>query len=163
MQRQKAIAVLAVLIAASAIMTAVAIDSSTYTWEETFEVKKPEITAKIKIGDCRIVGCPVKISVSLRVQAPCEENRSNCCDHDRKHCSESICSINGTYTADLLWLNTTDDQWQNLKVLQPETNMTITCRWCTNVYFFTPTEEGQYKVVVTFTTDSETQTFTNED
>ena len=163
MQRKRVIVVLAMLIAASAIMTAVAINSSTLTWEKTFEVKKPEITAKIKIGDDRIVGYPVKIWVSLRIQAPSEENHTECWDHDTKHCNESIYSINGTYAANLFWLNTTDNQWQQLKTLQPETNVTITCRWYTNIYFFTPTQEGQYKIVVTFTTDSETTTFTSGD
>lgn len=163
MQRRRVAVVLAVLIAASAIVAAVASTGTTLTWEKTFEVKKPEITAKIKIGDDKIVGYPVKIWVSLRIQALSEENHTECGDHDTEHCNESIYSINGTYAANLLWLNTTDNQWQLLKILQPEINVTITCRWYTSTYVFTPTQEGQYKVVVTFTTDSETQTFTSGD
>jgi hypothetical protein len=163
MQTRKIALVLAILIAASAIMTALASTSSTLTWEKTFEVKKPEITAKIKIGDDRIVGYPVKIWVSLRIQLPFEENHDDCKDDYVQHCNESIYNVNGTYTADLFWLNTTDNQWQHLMVLQPETNVTITCSWYTSTYVFTPTQEGQYKVVVTFTTDSETETFTSGD
>jgi hypothetical protein len=162
MQTRKVAVVLAIVIAASAIMTALASTGSTLTWEKTFEVKKPEITAKIIIGDNRIVGYPVKIWVSLRIQLPIEKNHDDCKDGYVQYCNESIYSVNGTYTADLFWLNATDNQWLHLKVLQPETNVTITCRWYTSTYVFTPTQEGQYKVVVTLTTDSETETFTSE-
>jgi hypothetical protein len=163
MQRKRLIIILTTLIAASAIMTAVAINSATQTWEQTFEVTKPQVTARIKIGNDRIVGYPVKIWVFLRVQGPFEENYIDCWNYATKHCNESIYSINGTYSVDLLWFNVTDSQWQQLKILQPETNVTITCRWYTYMYIFTPMQEGQYKVVVTFTTDSETQTFTGGD
>jgi len=163
MQRRRIAVVLAMLIAASAIMAAVASTGSTLTWEKTFEVKRPEITAKIKIGDDRIVGYPVKIWVSLRIQLPSLENHDDCKDDYIQHCNESIYRVNGTYAADLFWLNTTDNQWQHLMILQPETNVTITCRWYTSTYVFTPTQEGQYKVVVTFAMDSETKTFTSED
>jgi hypothetical protein len=163
MQTRKVAVVLAMLIAASAIMTAVASTGSTMTWEKTFEVKSPEITAKIKIGDHRIVGYPVKIWVSLRIQLPSEKGHDTCKDYCIPQCNESIYRINGTYTADLFWLNTTNSSWRHLEILQPETNVTITCRWLTSIYVFTPTQEGQYKVVVTFTTDSETETFTSED
>lgn len=163
MQTKRVAVLLAILIAASAIMTVVASTSSTLTWEKTFEVKKPEIAAKIKIGDDRIVGYPVKIWASLRVKLPLEEDHDDCKNDHTQHCNESVYRVNGTYTADLFWLNATDSIWQHLKVLQQETNVTITCRWYTNTYVFTPTQEGQYKVVVTFTTDSETETFTSED
>jgi hypothetical protein len=163
MQRRRIAVVLAMLMAASAIMTAVASTGPTLTWEKTFKVKRPEITAKIKIGDDRIVGYPVKIWVSLRIQCPAEENHDDCKDDDIQRCNESIYRVNGTYAANLFWHNTTDDQWQDLMILQPETNVTITCRWFTSTYVFTPTQEGQYKVVVTFTADSETKTFTSED
>jgi hypothetical protein len=163
MQRKRVIIVLAMLITAGVILTAVASTGTMLTWEKTFEVKKPEITAKIKISNDRIVGYPVKIWVSLRIQAPSEESHTECWNHYKERCNETIYSINGTYAADLFWLNTTANQWQQLKTLQPEINVTITCRWYTNIYIFTPTQEGQYKVVVTFTTDSETQTFTSGD
>jgi hypothetical protein len=163
MQRRRIAVVLAMLIAASAIMAVVASTGSTLTWEKTFEVKRPEITAKIKIGDDRIAGYPVKIWVSLRIQLPSLENHDDCKDDYIQHCNESIYRVNGTYAADLFWLNTTDNQWQHLMILQPETNVTITCRWYTSTYVFTPTQEGQYKVVVTFAMDSETKTFTSED
>lgn len=161
MQTKKVAVVLAILIAAGTIMTALASTGSTLTWEQTFEVKKPEITAKIKIGDNRMVGYPVKIWVSLRIQLPSEEDHDDCKDGYIQHCNESIYNVNGTYAADLFWLNATDSNWQHLEVLQPETNVTITCRWYTSTYVFTPTQEGQYKVVVTFTTGSETETFTS--
>jgi hypothetical protein len=163
MQTRKIAVFLALLIAASAVMTAVASTGSTLTWEKTFEVKKPEVTARIKIGDDRIVGYPVKIWVSLRVQLPFEEDHGDCKKDSTCHYNESMYQINGTYAADLFWLKATDDQWQLVETLQSETNVTITCRWYTSNYVFTPTQEGQYKVVVTFTTDSETQTFTSED
>ena len=163
MQTRKVAVVLAILIAASTVMTVLASTGSTLTWEQTFEVKKLEITAKIKIGDDRIVGYPVKIWVSLRIQLPTEENQDDCKDDCIQHCNESIYSVNGTYTADLFWLNATDGNWQHLEILQAEMNVTITCRWYTSTYVFTPTQEGQYKVVVTFTTDSETTTFTSGD
>jgi hypothetical protein len=163
MQRRRVVLVLALLIAASAIMAAVASNGTTLTWEKTFEVKRPEIAAKIKIGDDRIVGYPVKIWVSLRIQLPSEKDQNDCKNDNIQHYNESIYRVNGTYAADLFWLNTTDNQWQHLEVLQPEMNVTITCRWYTSTYVFTPTQEGQYKVVVTFTTDSETTTFTSGD
>jgi len=163
MQKKRLIMVLVTLIAACAIMTAVAMNSTTLTWEKTFEVTKPQITAKINIGNYRIVGFPMKITVSLRIQIPFLQNYTKCWDHEMKHCNESIYSINGTYSVNLLWFNATDNQWQLLETLQSETNVTITCRWYTNIYFFAPTMEGQYKVVVTFTTDSETQIFTSGD
>jgi len=162
-QTKKIALVLAILIAASAIITAVASTGSTLTWEKTFEVTKPEVTAKIKIGNDRIVGYPVKISVSLRIQPPSGKDHDGCEDCHMQYGNESVYRINGTYAANLFRLNATDNQWQHLLILQPETNVTITCRWYASTYVFAPTEEGQYKVVVTFTTDSETKTFTSED
>lgn len=163
MKTRKIAIILAVLIAASAIATAVATSGTTLTWVKTFEVKNPEITAKIKIGDVRIVGYPVNIWVSLRIQAPITEDRNNCKYDNTQHFNESIyhITVNGTYAANLQWLNTTDNQWQQLKILQPATNVTLTSKWYTNTYVFTPTQEGQYQVVATFTTDSEIQTFTS--
>ena len=163
MQRRRIAVVLAILMAASAIMSVVASTGPTLTWEKTFEVKRPEITAKIKIGEDRIVGYPVKIWVSLSIQLPSEEDHDDCKNDYIQHCNESIYRVNGTYAANLFWHNTTDDQWQHLMILQPETNVTITCRWFMSTYVFTPTQEGQYKVVVTFTAGSETKTFTSED
>jgi hypothetical protein len=162
MQERKVAAILVLLMAASVIMTAVASTGSTLTWDKTFEVKKPEITGKIRIGNSRIVGYPVKIGVSLRIQLPSDGDHDDCKNACIRPCNESIYSINGTYTADLFWLNSTDNNWQHLQILQPETNITVTCRWHTNTYVFTPTQEGQYKVVVTLTTDFETEVFTSE-
>lgn len=163
MQRRRAVLVLAVLIAASTIMTAMASTSTTLTWEKTFEVKNPEITAKILIGNPKIVGYPLTIWVSLRVQVPFEGDHHECKDNSLEDCNMSLYSVNGTYAANLFWLNATDNQWQLLQVLQNDTNVTLTCRWYTNTYVFTPMQIGQYKVVVTFTTDTATQTFTSED
>lgn len=177
MQRKRIALALALVIAASTIMVAVANNGSTLTWEKTFEVTKPEVTAFIKIGENRIVGYPVKILVALRVQPPPVMNRTDYKDdfeddddHESDHecddefvprCNVSIFRVNGTYAADLFWLNATDNQWQHLMVLQSPTNVTVTCRMLMNTYFFTPTQEGQYKVVVAFTTDTGTKNFTS--
>jgi hypothetical protein len=168
----------------SIVATSTAITGTTYTWEKTFEVKKPEINCKIKIGEPRIIGCPVNIWVWLRIngcgtccRTPCPsepdvilrtpcERAEDCykeyCD-DCKNCCTCHCQINGTYSAHLYWWNTTQEDWQHITQLQEETNITITCWWQTHKYTFTPQWEGEYKVVVNFTMNSEAYTFTNED
>jgi hypothetical protein len=166
MKMKKIAIILAVLIAAGAIATAVAATENTLTWEKTFTVTSPQIAANIKIGEPRIVGYPVNIMVSLRLKVPGLPNQ--CKDHDDKDdhpapAQMSNITVNGTYAANLLMLNTTSSMWQQFKTLQAPTNVTLTVNWYTNSYVFTPTETGQYKVQVTFTTANGTQTFTSQD
>ena len=165
MKMKKIAIILAVLIAAGAIATAVASTENTLTWEKTFTVTSPQIAANIKIGEPRIVGYPVNIMVSLRVNVPGVPNQ--CKDHDDDDHSASVqmsnITVNGTYAANLLMLNTTSSMWQKFESLQTPTNVTLTVRWYTNNYVFTPTQTGQYKVQVTFTTANGTQTFTSQD
>jgi len=160
--------ILAVLIAAGVIATVVATTQNTLTWEKTFTVTNPQIRANIKIGEDRIIGYPVNIMVSLRVNVPAQRaNQNNDNDEDENGhmiaTPASNITVNGTYAANLLWLNTTNNQWQQYKTLQTPTNVTLTVKWYTNTYFFTPTQTGEYKVQVTFTTDSGIQTFTSQD
>jgi hypothetical protein len=169
MKRKSLFTILTALIIASIAASAVAISGTTYTWEKTFEVTKPEIECEIKIGNCRIIGCPVKIWVFLKLDNGCgqccwrgyEDRWENKCDDWKEPCK--FCSINGTYSADLHWWNETSQDWQHVKQLQEETNITISCWKHRETYTFTPEHEGQYKVVVTFTADSETYNFTSED
>jgi hypothetical protein len=168
MQRNKVILVLAVLIAAGAILTAVASTGTTLTWSKTFKVTAPQIAANIQIGNLTIIGYPVNITVALRIQTPSSGN----------------ITFKGNYTASIFWLNTTiypcpcpsewqegqlqcpgkwlKGQWQQVFTFPSKTNVTLTTSWqmLTNATY-TPTLVGQYKVVATFTTDSEVQTFTS--
>ena len=157
----KLAALLTVLIATSVIATVVATTGTTLTWSKTFKVTSPEIAANIMIGNVTIIGYPVNISVALRIQVPSSGN----------------ITIKGNYTASLFWLNKTathDDerhsechwqqgQWQLVYTFPSETNATVTTNWQTFTNTtYTPTLAGQYKVVVTFATNSEVQTFTSE-
>jgi len=167
-------ALLTIVIASGIIASSIAISNETYTWEKTFEVEKPKIDCRIKIGACRVVGCPVNIWVLLRVNA-CR----NCCWHERENehgengendckcngtdCWKCCCYINGTYSADLYWWNETSEDWQHVGYLQEETNITLTCWNHVEEYTFIPKWEGKYKVVVTFSVASEIYNFTNED
>jgi len=161
MKMKKVTALLTVLIAASVIATVVATTGNTLTWSKTFNVTSPQIAANIQIGNVTIIDHPVSITVALRIQVPSSGN----------------ITIKGNYTASLFWLNTTahDDndchsehhwqhgEWQQVYTFPSETNVTLTTSWQTFTNTtYTPTLEGQYKVVVTFTTDSEVQTFTSE-
>ena len=49
------------MVIASVIAGTIALSDTIYTWEKTFEVKKPEIECELEVGDHRIVGCPVKV------------------------------------------------------------------------------------------------------
>ena len=150
---------LTVLIATSVIATVVATTGTTLTWSKTFKVTSPEIAANIMIGNVTIIGYSVNISVALRIQSP----------------SSGSITIKGNYTASLFWLNTTtrestsercwkQGQWQQVYAFLSETNVTLTTSWQTFTNTtYTPTQVGQYKVVVTFTTNSEVQTFSSED
>ena len=173
MKRRSLIALLAVAVIASVVAVALATSGTFYTWEKTFEVKewKPEIECEIEIGDCRMVGCPVKVWVLLKLEDCCWDDCKewrDCRNWENKCDSiidswESCCHVNGTYSAQIYWWNETAEDWQYIMHLQEETNITLTCWKHIETYTFTPEMEGEYKVVVTFATDSETHNFTNED
>ncbi len=191
MQRRSLIVLLAVVAIASVVVVALATSGTIYTWEKTFEVNKPEIECEIEIGDHRIVECPVKIWVFLKLEDCCwddwedkfddhwEDRHDDCRDlkdewdddsdekgddwednHDRWECG---CQVNGTYSAHLYWWNQTSEDWEHLMHLQEDTNITLSCGRYMQMYWFVPKMVGEYKVVVNFTVDSETYTFTNED
>jgi len=163
MKMRKIAILLTVLIAASVIAAVFASSATTLTWSKIFKVTSPKITANIHIGNLTIVGYPVNISVALRIQAP----------------SLSNITIKGNYTASLFWFNTTivsggmqsqcnrlptEGQWQQVYNFPSETNVTLTTSWQTFTNAtYTPTQEGRYKVVVTFTTNSTVQKFTSGD
>lgn len=180
MKRKKLLVLLPLLVVAVIIVSSVAISGTTYTWEKTFEVTYPEIKCEIGISDCRTVGCPVKIWVMLKLGDDCgrrwhecrEEWNGKCCENrecerdDWEHeiPDDNCCfQINGTYSVDLYWWNETQEDWQHLMYLQEEANITLTCWRHFETYTFTPTMDGEYKVIVTFTTETETLTFSSED
>lgn len=173
MQKSKLVLLLIAAVSTSLVLSAIAITSTsyTYTWEKTFEVTKPKVECQIKIGEPRIVGCPVKIWVWLKLNCKCywEKFSEDCwkenCDEWETNCLNCVgclCSVNGTYEAHLYWYNVTSESWQHLMYLQEPINMTITCQKHIETYTFTPVWEGQYKVVVNFTVDTEVSTFEGE-
>lgn len=161
------------LIAASIAASAVAISGTTYTWEKTFEVTKPEIECEIKVSNCRVIGCPVKVWICLKINNKCNTSCWHKCkdlkeyewDDCEDNCKEQqeYWGINGTYSAHLHWWNGTSADWQHVKDLQEEMNITIGCWKYKETYVFTPEWEGEYKAVVTFTANSETYSFTSRD
>ncbi len=56
MQRRSFLVILAATLIAGVVVTALATSGTIYTWEKTFEVKKPEIECEIEVGD-NFVGC----------------------------------------------------------------------------------------------------------
>jgi len=170
MQRKKLVVLLAAIAVASVVVSAVGLSGTIYTWEKTFEVKKPEIECEIEIGDNRIVGCPVKVWVCLKLEnvwrdccwVECKDEYNNDCKDNYRNCLECCCQINGTYSVNLYWYNETAEDWEHVKYLQEETNITIPCFKYMRTYMFIPMWEGEYKVVVTLTVDSEVYNFTNE-
>lgn len=184
MQRRKLLVILAAAAIASVIAVALAASGTIYTWEKTFEVTEaePEIECEIEVSDCRIVGCPVKVWVCLRLDCCCrdgwedfrygwkhkfdddwEDECDDCEDCMGCRCWGRCCQVNGTYSAHLYWWNETHEDWQHVMHLQEETNITLTCWKYIQTYTFTPEWMGEYKVVVTFAMDSVTYNFTNED
>ena len=175
MKRRSLLAILAAMVIAGVVLAAVATPGTIYTWEKTFEVGKPEIECKIEVGDCKIVGCPVKVWVYLRLDGSCWPQWKDECDDDLEGkfddgkkcclhpCVQCDCQVNGTYSANLYWYNETLEDFQHVMHLQEETNITITCWKHLWTYTFTPEWEGEYKVVVTFEVESEIYNFTNED
>lgn len=173
MQKSKLVLLLVAAVSVSLVLSAAAMISApyTYTWEKTFEVAEPEIKCEIKIGEPRIIHCPVKIWVWLKLNCECnwkdDDYDGYCwkdCNECQANCLECLCtcSVNGTYEAHLYWYNTTSESWQHLMQLQEPTNMTITCQRHVETYTFTPTWEGQYKVAVNFTVGTEVSTFEGE-
>jgi len=71
-------------------------------------------------------------------------------------------SINGTYTVELQYWNTTTAHWQHVQYLQQPTNITLTSGEYTQNYTFTPALEGKYNVQVTFIYDSTVDTFNGQ-
>src|SRR5271157_716669 len=68
-------------------------------------------------------------------------------------------SINGIYSVELQYWNTTTSQWQNVQYLQQATNITLTASGYTQTYTFTPAMEGRYNVQVTFAYNSTVDNF----
>jgi len=71
-------------------------------------------------------------------------------------------NINGTYSVELQYWNTTTSQWQHVQYLQQPTNITLVGGEYTQNYTFTPELEGEYNVQVTFTFNSTTDTFNGQ-
>ncbi len=181
MQRRRILVLLAAMVVASVVVSAVGLSDTIYTWEKTFEVKKPEIECEIEVGDNRIVGCAVKVWVLLKLEngwkdccwhrwedsedleKECDDDWEDKCYRDHKDYWECTCHINGTYSVDLQWYNETSEEWEHIQHLQEETNITLICSKYMQTYMFIPEWEGEYKVVVVFATDSETFNFANED
>jgi hypothetical protein len=173
MQKRSLIVIIAATVIASLVVGALAISGTIYTWEKTFEVQewKPEIECEIEVGDCRIVGCPAKVWVCLKLEDCCWGAWKDCEDWKewKDECSchmdywECCCHVNGTYSVHLHWWNGTSEDWQYIMHLQEETNITLNCWKHVETYTFIPEWKGEYKVVVTFAIDSETYNFTNED
>jgi hypothetical protein len=173
MQRKRLLVLLAAIAVASVIVSVVGLSDTIYTWEKTFEVKKPEVECEIEIGDNKIVGCPVKVWVCLKLENgwrdccwhewknECNDDLEDKCD-DYKDCWECCCHVNGTYSVDLQWYNETSEDWEHVKHLQEEKNITTTCFRYMQTYMFIPMWEGEYKVVVTLAVNSEIYNFTNE-
>ncbi|MGD8545916.1 MAG: hypothetical protein PVH12_07050 [Candidatus Bathyarchaeota archaeon] len=168
MKRKKLLTLLPILVVAVIVASGVAISETTYTWEKTFEVTKPEIECEIETSDCRIVGCPVRICIMLRPEDNCRKCWHECKQEWNRKCDddwEDKCCyhINGTYSVQLCWWNGTQEDWHPLMYLQEEINITLTCWKHIETYTFTPEMEGEYKVVVTFVTETGTLSFSSED
>jgi hypothetical protein len=177
MKRKKLLVILPMMVVAVLILTGIAISGSTYMWEKTFEVTDPELECKIEceieIGDCRIVGCPVKVWVKLKLEDcgrcwhRCSEEYTDKCEGWDNDCNcmdiRCCCQINGTYSVEIFWWNETQEDWHHQMYLQEEANITLPCWKHVETYTFIPQMEGEYKVVVTFATETETITFSSED
>lgn len=169
MQKSKLVLLLVAAVSISLVLSAIAIASTqyTYTWEKTFEVEEPQVECEIKIGKPLIVGCPVKIWIWLGLNCGCGcykdlDNLKEGCIESQTNCFYNCCSVEGVYAAHLYWYNATSESWQHLTSLEEGKNITVTCQKHIETYTFTPMWEGQYKVVVTFTVDTETSTFEGE-
>ena len=148
---------IATIVLSSGGLAAAAINSITLQWTKHFWVRQPRlpIECEIEIEGPKIVGYPVNINVTLRI----EEDQTT--------------SVSGNLTVEIYWYNWTcrkwmgwhkwtADKWQRVDTLLEESNVTITQEGETWTCEYTPERMGSYKVVVTFTTEAETATFTNE-
>jgi hypothetical protein len=179
LKRRSILALLSIAVVASIALSGLAISGTTYTWEKTFEVTQPEIECEIEISDCRIVGCPVKVCVMLKVDACCSEDcwerhewerkcgdwEDDCdeCEDDCGHCWKCDCEMNGTYASHLYWWNETMSDWQHVMHLAEDMNITLGCWKHVETHSFVPMWQGEYKVVVMFTVHAETYAFSSED
>ena len=165
MKRRNLFILAPIVLVAVIAVSGLAISGTTYTWEKTFEVTKPEVECDIKIGECRVVGCPVKVWVTLKVDGDCRECCWPECKDLRNDCEGweqwTCCRLNGTYSVALHWWNETAEDWHHVMYLQEEANVTLGCWRHVWKYMFVPELEGEYKVVVTFATDTETDTFSS--
>jgi len=73
------------------------------------------------------------------------------------------CQVNGIFSVNLHWWNESCGEWNYVKNLQEETNISLTCSEQIQTYMFIPQREGRYKVIVTLVMDSEMCKFTSED
>lgn len=171
MNKKILFALLPIALVAVIIVSSVALSGNTYTWEKTFEVTTPELECKIEISEYRVVGCPVKIWVLLKLDDDCGECWSRCREKWEDGCGDwdeddgvgkGCCHMNGTYSVSLHWWNSTSDDWQHVRYLQERTHIMLTCRH-RETYTFTPTTEGTYKVVVTLETETETFSFSADE
>ena len=139
MQRRSLLVVLAAIVIASVVVGTIAISGTIYTWEKTFEVKKPEIECEIEVGDDRIVGCPVKVWVCLKLEdgwKDCDDDWKDGWDDDHKDCWECCCQVNGTYSVHLYWYNETSEEWEHIMHLQDGLTVIHTVRISISVYLF---------------------------
>jgi len=161
MNRRKCLYALLIttIVLTSGCLVAAAANTITMQWVKHFWVSQPRppVECEIEIEGPKVAGYPVNISVTLRIE-------------------DEIGSLSGNLTVDLYWYNWTchewkdgydgykwtDNNWQHVATLLPEMNVTLTHEKQTWPLTYTPEWLGLYKVVVTFTTETGTETFTNE-
>lgn len=144
---------IATLVVSSGCLVAAATNAITMQWTKHFWVRQPRlpIECKIEIEDPKLVGYPVYVNVTLGTKDDID--------------------ISGNFTVDLYWNNWTwrewrgvhkwtADKWEYVDTLLEETDVIITQEGETWTCEYTPEWRGLYKVVVTFTT--ETEMFTSE-
>jgi len=164
----------AALVVTSGCLVAATADTITRQWVKHFWVREPRlpVECEIEIEGPKVAGHPVNISVTLRIE-------------------DEIDSLSGNLTVDLYWYNWTchewegwyeghdchnwhnwhnwhdchnwtANNWQHIATLLEETEVTITQEEQTWLFTTTPERTGLYKVVVTFTTETGTESFTSK-
>ena len=147
---------IATVVVTSGCLVAAAANTITRQWVKHFWVRQPRlpVECEIEIEGPKVAGYPVNISVTLRIE-------------------DEIDSLSGNLTVDLYWYNLTchkwqgwhkwtANNWQHVATLLEKTEVTITQEEQTWLFTTTPERTGLYKVVVTFTTETGTETFTSE-